>query len=79
MALTILRAGTLSPDSLDSHLSQSGHQEPAVSLASFCQALTELYFFSELLVQYCYLLLCGGLITPAIWPEPPNTNFTGPL
>ena len=29
-------------------------------------------------VQYWYFGLAGGLTTPAMWPEPDSTNFTGP-
>ena len=29
-------------------------------------------------VQYWYLVLPGGLTTPAMWPEPASTNRTGP-
>ena len=31
------------------------------------------------LVQYWYFFAAGGLITPAIWPEPAMMKRTGPL
>src|ERR1700704_4704357 len=56
---------------------QSGHQEPGCSLAFLSQASSE-PLPAPPPVQYWYFPLAGGLTTPAMWPEPDSTNFTGP-
>src|SRR5690606_28060456 len=72
------RAGTRLPECLANHLTQCGHQEPGVSLAPAIHSSSVSVDF--LLVQYWYLIRfgSGGLITPAMWPEPARTNSTGP-
>src|SRR6185295_5793226 len=71
------RAGTRSASMASSHCSQSGHHEPLCSVAFLIQSssLTSLMLS---LVQYWYLPAAGGLTTPAMWPEPDSTYFTGP-
>src|SRR5882757_1923870 len=71
------RAVTISESMLSSHERQSGHHEPLCSSAPFSQSasLTSLMLS---LVQYWYFFDAGGLTTPAIWPEPDSTYFTGP-
>src|SRR5271169_557597 len=57
--------------------SQSGHQEPVCSLALASQLLmSALRGFGP--VQYWYFRFAGGLMTPAIWPDPDTTNRTSP-
>ena len=73
----ILRAGTISGPCPLSHSTQSGHHEPACSVAFFIHVST-LDPLGLSPVQYWYFGLFGGLITPAMWPEPASTYFTGP-
>src|SRR6266702_8433367 len=76
-SLPTLRAGTSSGSSPPSHSRQSGHHEPVCSTASFIHSAT-LTSLTLSLVQYWYLFEAGGLTTPAMWPEPDSTYFTGP-
>src|SRR5215510_5804987 len=71
------RADTISGSRFSSHWRQSGHHEPLCSWAFFSQSasLTPLMLS---LVQYWYFFDAGGLTTPAMWPEPDSTYFTGP-
>src|ERR1700733_4652218 len=72
-----MRAGTSVGLCRVSQTSQSGHHEPGYSLAfSYQPSRSALRGLGP--VQYWYLFLAGGLTTPAIWPEPAITNFTGP-
>src|SRR5262245_47531860 len=73
----IFRAGTIFLSCALSHSSQSGHHEPGCSVAVLSQ-LSTLELLGFLPVQYWYLGLLGGLITPAMWPDPARTYFTGP-
>ena len=73
-----LRAGTMSPDDFASHAIQWGHQEPGVSFAVLIQPSSVSPDLGFEPVQYWYLTLSGGLMTPAMWPEPARTNSTGP-
>jgi hypothetical protein len=59
------------------HSIQFGHHEPGCSFAFFSQASSEPRPGLPP-VQYWYLPLFGGLTTPAMWPDPDSTNFTGP-
>src|SRR5262245_7549044 len=73
----IFRAGALVGSCDLSHFSQSGHHEPGCSVAVFSQLSTsEPLGFSP--VQYWYFGLSGGLMTPAMCPDPASTNLTGP-
>src|SRR3954466_6309891 len=71
------RAGTSSSPCDLIHSIQSGHHEPGCSFAFFSQA-SSVPLPAPPPVQYWYLPLFGGLTTPAMWPEPDSTNFTGP-
>src|SRR5262245_14997198 len=70
------RAGTSADSSSLSQESQSGHHEPGWSSALAIQ-LSRLPTGGPP-VQKLYFGLPGGLITPAIWPEPASTYLTGP-
>src|SRR4029453_9885754 len=73
----IFRAGIIFLSCALIHSSQSGHHEPGCSVAVLSQLSTfEPLGFSP--VQYWYFGLLGGLITPAMWPDPARTYFTGP-
>src|SRR3954467_12476253 len=71
------RGGTWSSPCALFPSTQFGHHEPGCSFAFLSQASSEP---APALppVQYWYLPLLGGLTTPAIWPEPDSTYFTGP-
>src|SRR6202034_4797961 len=72
-----VRAGTCSASMLSSHCRQSGHHEPLCSWAALSQSASVTSLILSL-VQNWYLPEDGGLTTPAIWPEPDSTYFTGP-
>ena len=55
---------------------QSVHQDPACWLAPASHSSA--VFPRVLLVQYSYLLAAGGLMIPAMCPDPPSTKRTGP-
>src|SRR3954454_8828371 len=71
------RAGTVSASMRSSQARQSGHHEPLCSSAPLSQFSSVVSLMLSL-VQYWYLFEAGGLTTPAIWPEPDSTYFTGP-
>src|SRR5208337_1498051 len=55
---------------------QSVHQDPACWLAP--DSHSSAVFARLLRVQYPYLLAVGGLMIPAMCPDPPSTKRTGP-
>src|SRR5215472_15677836 len=71
------RAGTSVASCALSQSSQSGHHEPACSLA-FDSHRSRLALVGLGPVQYWYFILSGGLITPAMCPEPARTKRTRP-
>src|SRR5258706_10605779 len=72
-----MRAGPFSPPKPAIQPAQSLHHEPGrfSAQASHSSALP----CRRSLVQYQYLFAEGGLTMPAIWPEPPSVNRTGPF
>ncbi len=71
------RAATVSASIFSSHWRQSGHHDPLCSCAPLSQSASVTSLILSL-VQNWYLPDAGGLTTPAIWPDPDNTYFTGP-
>src|SRR5436190_1007909 len=71
------RDGTCSSPCDLIHSIQFGHHEPGCSFAFLSQASSDPVPALPP-VQYWYLALLGGLTTPAMWPEPDSTYFTGP-
>jgi hypothetical protein len=71
------RAGTVSGARRDTQRCQSGHQEPAISvaIASHSSGLSGV----EGATQWLYLPESGWLTTPAIWPEAASTKRFGPF
>src|SRR5580658_7635623 len=64
-----------------SHSVQVGHQLPGCSVAASNHASESSgrVLSSVSRTQKLRLFLAGGLITPAMWPDAPSTNFCGPL
>src|SRR6202042_1632211 len=60
-----------------SHSRQCGHHDPLCSSAPLTQSASEMSLILSL-VQNWYLFAAGGLMTPAMCPDPDSTYFTGP-
>ena len=71
-----IRAGTSLPRYGSAHLRQSDHHELGCCVAPANQSFAVSGI--SLLTQYPYLFALGGLIIPAICPDPDSTKRDGP-
>ena len=74
----VISAARTRTQALKPEAAGQGSGRALLTIAGLFAMVATLELLGFLPVQYWYLGLLGGLITPAMWPDPARTYFTGP-